>query len=88
MRARNRWLTIHLLGGVRMAEMVRINTRIGAKSNAWLDKESDETGVPKSTLIHLAIEQYIQQKDAMRNANDLGQLVALIERLEKKLQEK
>ena len=36
-----------------MAEMVRINTRIGADANAWLDAESERTGVSKSTLIHL-----------------------------------
>ena len=79
-------LRIHL-EVITMAEMVRVNTRIGYDANAWLDAESDRTGVPKSTLIHLAIEQYIQQKEAMKNANDLGQLVGLIERLEKKLQE-
>jgi len=40
------------------AEMVRINTRISKSANEWLDKRSDETGIPKSTLIFLAIENY------------------------------
>lgn len=68
-----------------MAEMVRVNTRIGADANAWLDKESKRTGVPKSTLIHLAIEHYIQQKEVMKNMADMSQLVAAIERLENKM---
>ena len=70
-----------------MAEMIRVNTRIGSDANAWLDAESERTGVPKSTLIHLAVEGYIQQKDAMRAMTDLGQLVQAIQTLEKKVDE-
>lgn len=68
-----------------MAEMIRVNTRIGADANAWLDAESNKTGVPKSTLIHLAVEAYIQQKNAMRAMTDLGQIVQAIENLEQKI---
>ena len=73
------------IGGDYMADMVRVNTRIGADANAWLDEESNRTGVPKSTLIHLAIEQYIQQKEAFTRMADIGQLVQAIERLEMKI---
>lgn len=69
-------------------EMVRVNTRIGYEANAWLDAESERTGVPKSTLIHLAVENYIQQKDAMRSMADLSHLVQAIQRLEAKIDEK
>lgn len=48
-----------------MAEMVRVNTRISAVINEWLDKESEITGVPKSTLIHMALETYMQQKKSV-----------------------
>lgn len=71
-----------------MAEMFRVNTRIGADANAWLDSESERTGVPKSTLIHLAIEQYIQQKEVMGKMSDMSQIVDAIQRLEKKLEGK
>lgn len=71
-----------------MTEMVRLNTRIGANANEWLDNYSKETGIPKSTLIHLAVESYIQQKDAMARMADMGRLVEAIERLEKKINEK
>lgn len=71
-----------------MAEMVRLNTRIGAKANEWLDAYSDETGIPKSTLIHLAVESYIQQKDAMDRMADMGKLLEAVERLEQKINEK
>lgn len=66
--------------------MVRVNTRIGADANAWLDEQSKKTGIPKSTLIYLAIENYIQQKDALNMMADMGQLVDAIQRLENKIE--
>ena len=66
-------------------EMVRINTRISVKSNEWLDAQSYETGIPKSTLILLAIENYIQQKEAMQMMGDMGMLIERLERIEDKL---
>lgn len=66
-------------------EMVRINTRISVKANEWLDGQSHETGIPKSTLILLAIENYIQQKEAMQMMGDMGMLVERLERIENKL---
>lgn len=69
-----------------MGEMVRVNTRIGSEANEWLDNYSKNTGIPKSTLIHLAIENYIQQKDVMKRMGDMGDLVAAIERLESKIE--
>ena len=68
-----------------MGEMVRVNTRIGAEANEWLDNYSGDTGIPKSTLIHLAIENYIQQKQVMARMADMGDIVSAIERLEQKL---
>jgi predicted DNA-binding protein len=63
-------------------EMVRVNTRISKKLNDWLDKQSAETGVPKSTLIHLALENYVQQKEAM---DTMGLLLHKLDELEKRL---
>ena len=63
-------------------EMVRVNTRISKKMNDWLEKQSAETGVPKSTLIYLALETYVQQKEAM---DGMTVLLEKLERLENKL---
>lgn len=71
-----------------MSEMVRVNTRIGADANNWLDEQSKKTGIPKSTLIYLAVESYIQQKDALAMMADMGQLVQAIQRLENKIESK
>lgn len=71
--------------------MVRINARIGKTLNDWLDVESAKTGVPKSTLIHLALEQYINQKEALNVSRDIFKLLEGVaegfENLEKKVEE-
>lgn len=69
-----------------MSELVRVNTRISKKANDWLDKESEEYGIPKSTLILLAIENYIREKEAFGMMSDMGELVAKIENLEQAIQ--
>ena len=66
-----------------MADMVRVNTRISKDINDWLDKEKEKTGVPKSTLIFLALEQYVQQQSVMREFSNLGIVIEKLESLEK-----
>lgn len=68
------------------AEMVRVNTRISKVLNDWLDEQSHKTGVPKSTFIFLALEQYKQQHDAMYSLETINNLVKKIEELEKKVE--
>lgn len=69
-----------------MAEMVRVNTRISSKLNEWLDKQSDETGVPKSTIVMLALENYFQQKEAIKNMGDMGLILEKLELIEKQME--
>lgn len=68
-----------------MSCMVRINTRISKTLNDWLDKRSKETGVPKSTLVFLAIEQYMQQQKALDMVDGLSDVVEAIKGLESKI---
>ncbi|WP_043968822.1 hypothetical protein [Anoxybacillus thermarum] len=68
-----------------MSGMVRINTRISKTLNDWLDKRSKETGVPKSTLVFLAIEHYMQQQKAMDMAEGLTSVVEAGKGLESKI---
>lgn len=73
-----------------MAEMVRINTRISKQLNEWLDKRSRETGVPKSTLVFLALEQYMQQIEVMSKTHEWKAMLDQLERISalEKLKEK
>lgn len=69
------------------AEMQRVNTRISLKLNEWLDKESAETGLPKSTIIMLAVESYWQQKEAMKSMSGLGEVIQKLEEVEKAIKQ-
>ena len=67
--------------------MVRVNTRISKKMNDWLESVTEETGVPKTTQIMLALETYSQQQRAMDMMSGYGDLVDKLEKIEKTLEE-
>ena len=69
-----------------MAEMVRVGTRIRKDLNDWLDQQSEETGLPKSTQIMMAIENYQQQKMAKGQLTELAELIEKLEELAKKVE--
>jgi hypothetical protein len=66
-------------------KMVRVNTRISAELNRWLNEESQRTGVSKSTLIHLALTIYIQQRRAI---GSLEEIIKRLDRIEKQAKAK
>jgi SOS-response transcriptional repressor LexA len=70
-----------------MAEMIRVGTRIRKDLNDWLDQQSEETGLPKSTQIMMAIENYQQQKMAKGQITELGELISKLEELSKQIEE-
>lgn len=72
---------------IKMAEMVRVNTRIRKDLNDWLDQQSEETGLPKSTQVMMAIEMYQQQKMAKGQLTELAVLVEKMEELAKQVKE-
>lgn len=49
-----------------MAEMRRMNIRVDDVLYNYFRTRSEETGVSMSSLIFLALEQYIEQKEAMK----------------------
>ena len=73
--------------GVEVMEMIRVNTRISTDMNKWLDKHSKKTGLPKSTIIMMAIEDYRKEKEVMQQMADIGQIVAKLDKLEKKIEQ-
>ena len=60
-------------------DIVRVNTRLSKKMNDWLDKRSAETGISKSSLIYLALEQYQTQLTAI---NSMAEIESIMERLD------
>lgn len=62
--------------------MIRVNTRVSPEMMSWIDKRSEETGIPKSTIVMLALENYKQQFEAMDMTAILGELVKRLESIE------
>lgn len=56
---------------------VRINTRVSARANDWLDKRSKEMAISKSALVAIAIENYIKETEVVYG------LPAIADQLEK-----
>lgn len=55
---------------------VRLNTRISADTNDWLDRKSKEMAISKSALVALAVENYRKEVETVSN------LPALLKKLE------
>lgn len=58
---------------------VRTNIRMSVKVKAYFDRKSKDTGVPRSCLMVLALEEYIDQKMTMElmNSGKMEELLAL-----------
>ncbi|MFB7138013.1 MULTISPECIES: hypothetical protein [Streptomyces] len=49
-----------------MDETIRVNTRISIEMNQWLDEYSKQSGLSKSTLVHVALDNFIRDKEALK----------------------
>lgn len=63
-----------------MAEMVRVNARVSVDVNKWLDEYSQASGVSKSTIVYMALDQYRTTKVATDNFGDMARMFTEIER--------
>ena len=70
------------------AETVRINSRIGKTHNDWLDDYSKETGISKSSLIMMAVDDWITKKESIKQTkNGTETLKQMIEEANKLMNE-
>ena len=74
-----------------MAEMVRVNARVSVDVNKWLDEYSKSSGVSKSTIVYMALDQYRTTKVATDNFGEMAKLFTQVdqamESYEKELKE-
>ena len=66
-----------------MDKVVRINTRISSKLNDWLDATSIDTGLSKSSIVMIAVEQYKMQTQAI---NVMDEILIRLKSLEDKIE--
>lgn len=50
---------------------VRLNTRVSADLNEWLDKKSEEMAISKSALVAIAVENYRKEVETVTNLPEL-----------------
>lgn len=67
-----------------MPEMVRVNTRISSDLNDWLDEQYEKSGIPKSTIVMLALENYRKEKMVLDNMGDYQKIIQQLEKLSTK----
>ncbi|WP_309317988.1 hypothetical protein [Bacillus cereus] len=65
--------------------MVRVNTRISKKLNDWLDEYSQESGLPQCTLIHLALENYVNPTMMLEQIPKMPQMFSTMIEMQQQL---
>lgn len=68
--------------------VVRVIAQVSEYMNEKLVAESERLGIPKNSIVVYALEQYFNQKEAMRAMSDMGQVMQKLDDLERKLVEK
>lgn len=64
--------------------VMRMNIRISKKIRKYFEEKSEETGVPQSHLMALALEEYVDQKEVIRFTSS-GGVQQIIDNLSKEV---
>lgn len=68
-------------------DMVRVNTRVSKEINDWLDARSEATGIPKSTMIYLALEEYKQSIEMTKEKENMKEIVRLLAEVKRSMKD-
>lgn len=60
---------------------MRVNINVSDKINKWFEDKGKELGVSKSALMCMAMNEYIDQKEAMVSFSNIQEFMAQVERL-------
>ncbi|CAM4026398.1 hypothetical protein ALCH109712_16975 [Alkalicoccus chagannorensis] len=60
-------------------EPVRINVKISADSNDWLEAESRKSALTKSALVNVAIREYIKQSTTVDNMPEMMKMMSQLQ---------
>lgn len=67
---------------------VKVIAQVSQSINAQLVEESERLGIPKTSIVTMALEQYFSQKQAMRAMSDMGQVIQKLEDIEKRIEKR
>lgn len=60
-------------------QLFRLNVRVSKENNDYLEMKSNQTGISKSALVQIAVEQYRQQNEAVQAMNNMQKYVDQME---------
>jgi predicted DNA-binding protein len=81
---------IKKIGVIVMAEenqLVRLSVRVSKENNDYLDKKSMQTGISKSALVQIAVEQYRQQAEAVSAMNNMEVLFEQLGKIQDEIED-
>lgn len=66
-----------------MANLIRVNIRVSEKIKKYFEEKSDETGVSQSSLMALALEEYMDQKNMVKFSSNFENYINKIQKTNK-----
>lgn len=66
-------------------KLFRLNVRVSKENNDYLEKKSMQTGISKSALVQIAVEQYRQQNEAVQAMNNMQKYVDQLEQVQREV---
>jgi len=66
---------------------VRLSVRVSKENNDYLDKKSMQTGISKSALVQIAVEQYRQQAEAVSAMNNMEVLFEQLGKIQDEIED-
>lgn len=66
----------------------RVNIRVATWINEWFDNKAKETGIAKSALMAMALNEYIDQKESLKAMSRVDFFSNQIEGVKKMINEK
>ena len=68
-------------------QLVRLSVRVSKENNDYLDKKSMQTGISKSALVQIAVEQYRQQAEAVSAMNNMEVLFEQLGKIQDEIED-
>lgn len=66
-------------------QLFRLNVRVSKENNDYLEMKSNQTGISKSALVQIAVEQYRQQNEAVQAMNKMEKYVDQLEDIQREI---
>lgn len=60
---------------------MRVNINVSDRINNWFNEKANELGVTRSALMCMAMNEYIDQKEAMVSFSNIQDIISQVEKI-------